>query len=78
LGSFAQSNIATDTTGNSNAQGYTVGYLQGLSKTTTAYVAYSAMTQGTAIANVTVLNDAITTSTGGASSVVAVGLSKKF
>lgn len=88
VASYAKSSIGLDTTGNSDASGYGVAYLQGMSKTTTAYVGYSATTQGTAINGVSVLNDAmggnITTATpsqmklGGGSSVIAFGLNKKF
>jgi hypothetical protein len=79
VASYAMSTIATDATKNSDAVGYTVGYLQGLSKTTTAYVAYSAMSQGSAINAVSVLGSTMTNvSLGGTSSVVAAGLSKKF
>jgi predicted porin len=74
--SYAGSNIATKT--NSNASGYTVAYLQGLSKTTTAYLAYSGMTQGTSSTGVTIANDLIATTAGGNSSILALGLSKKF
>jgi hypothetical protein len=65
---------------NTNASGFTVAYLQGLSKTTTAYVAYNAMAQDAASANVSVYNNGLTTNlaAGGSSSVIAAGLSKKF
>ena len=77
--SYAASNIAS--LSNSNASGYTVGYLQGLSKTTTAYVAYSGMSQGTATRAYSVDNSALSAATltaGGNSSMIALGLNKKF
>jgi predicted porin len=78
--SYAISTIGTNA--NTNASGFTVAYLQGLSKTTTAYVAYNAMAQDTSTKAVSVLNSvAPMTSgiaTGASTSVVAVGLSKKF
>jgi hypothetical protein len=79
LVSYAKSTVGTAT--NSDASGYTVGYLQGLSKTTTAYVAYSVMSQGTAINTYSVLGNALgggALTLGGSSSVIALGLNKKF
>jgi predicted porin len=72
--------LSTMAAANTNASGFTVAYLQGLSKTTTAYVAYNAMAQDAASANVSVYNNGLTTNlaAGGSSSVIAAGLSKKF
>jgi predicted porin len=71
-----------------NASSYAVGFLKPLSKTTTAYLAYSAVKQGDGTSGVTVANDLISTSGatttngvaggGGTSSILALGLSKKF
>jgi predicted porin len=81
--SYAMSSIGT--VANTDASGYTVAYLQGLSKTTTAYVAYNAMQQGAGAAGVTaatvsVVNSGFTgnLAAGGSSSIIAAGLSKKF
>jgi predicted porin len=81
--SYAVSSMAT--VANTDASGYAIAYLQGLSKTTTAYVAYNAMQQGagaagTTASTVSVMNSGVNTnlSAGGSSSIVAVGLSKKF
>jgi predicted porin len=65
---------------NSNATGFTVAYLQGLSKTTTAYVAYSATAQDNGTTAVSVLNDAVGVAgvAGASTRVIAAGLSKKF
>lgn len=66
---------------NSNGSGYSVAYLKPLSKTTTAYLGYSGMSQGTATNVYSVANDAIGGSAlakGGNSSVLALGLQKKF
>jgi len=76
--SYAKQNIGTDATSSSNASSYSVGLLKPLSKTTTAYVAYSAVSQGTGTANVSVANDLVSTTAGGNSSLVALGLQKKF
>lgn len=66
---------------NIDATGYTVAYLQPMSKTTTAYAAYSATSQGTGTRSVSVLGNALSAASltmGGSTSVIAVGLSKKF
>lgn len=67
---------ATDTNGSS----YSVGYLRNLSKTTTAYAAYSSVTNGAGTNKYSVANNGFTTglSNGGSSSLIAVGLRKKF
>jgi len=87
--SYAHASIGTDTTGNSDANSYTAGLLHPLSKTTTAYVAYSHAGNGTGSAAVSVDNSALgnngvgsngtqTASLGASSNVVALGLQKKF
>ena len=76
--SYAKSTIGTSTT-DSNASGYSVAYLNSLSKTVTAYVGYESMKNGSAAAEVSVLNDTFTKeAVGGTTSVVAFGLMKKF
>lgn len=67
------------------ASGFTVAYLQGLSKTTTMYAAYSSVSQGKNTASYSVLNNALAPSAaagwvsgGGSSNVLAVGLNHKF
>jgi predicted porin len=60
--------------------GYTVGFLKPMSKTTTAYIAYSAQAQSAGSA-FSVDNSALagaTLTAGGNSSVIALGLQKKF
>jgi len=89
--SYAGSNIGTAAPGTAgqNASSYAVGFLKPLSKTTTAYVGYSAVKQGDGTSNVTVANDVVGTQSstattngtfggGGTSSILALGLSKKF
>lgn len=76
VASYAASNIGT--AANSNATSYAVGFLKPMSKTTTAYLAYSGATQGTATTGVTVANGLLATTAGGNSSVLALGLMKKF
>jgi predicted porin len=62
-----------------DASGYTVAYLNSLSKTTTFYAAYSAMSQGAASTGYSVANDAVSgLAAGTGSSMVAAGLNKKF
>lgn len=74
----AQNGAASD----KNASGYTLAWLQAMSKTTTAYFAYSAMSQGANTAAYSVGNDALAGTTafanGTSSSMIAAGLSKKF
>jgi predicted porin len=78
---------ATNTmdTANTNGSGFTLGYLKTLSKTTTAYAAYSSVTNGSATHAYSVDNNAVAgsaatgwTANGGSSSLIAVGLRKKF
>jgi hypothetical protein len=62
-----------------DASGYTLAYLNSLSKTTTFYAAYTAMSQGSATGSYSVANDAIGgLANGTGSSMVAVGMNKKF
>jgi hypothetical protein len=81
--SFAKSTMAVADTGMS---GFTVGYLHTLSATTTAYVAYESVKNGSATSAYSADNNAVAGSTvpawattkGGSSSLLAVGLRKKF
>jgi predicted porin len=69
------------TAANSNGSGFTLGYLKTLSKTTTAYAAYSSVTNGSATHAYSVDNNILATSTlsnGGSSNLIAIGLRKKF
>jgi predicted porin len=71
----------TMATANTSASGASIGYLRTLSKTTTAYVAYSGVTNGSATHTYSVINNALSVGTltnGGSSSLIAVGLRKKF
>jgi predicted porin len=84
--SYARSTIGGGT--NVNGSGETVAYLQGLSKTTTAYVALERVTNGSAGSQYSVGNDGLanqpaglavgTMTAGGTSTLIAVGLNKKF
>jgi predicted porin len=75
--SYAKSTVGTST--DSDASGYAVAYLHNMSKTVTAYVGYEAMKNGSAVAQVSVLNDTFTKeANGGATSVIAFGMMKKF
>jgi predicted porin len=68
-------------TANSNGNGYTLGYLHTLSKTTTAYAAYHSMSNGTATNAYSVAANLVAggaTTLGGGSSLVGFGLRKKF
>ncbi len=62
-----------------NANGYTVAWLQGLSKTTTFYAAVNKVSQGVNTAQYSTLNNALAGGqAGGGSTLLAVGLNKKF
>jgi predicted porin len=83
LASYAKSTIGASTAGSAtasvNGSSYTVGYLQGLSKATTAYVALSKSTNGTNGTLYGVANDVLKPSTaGGSATMLAIGLNKKF
>ena len=76
--SYAKNTMAA---ANSSASGTTLAWLQGLSKTTTLYAAYSQVSQGSATNAFSVINGALSNanlSAGGSSTLFAVGLNKKF
>jgi predicted porin len=76
---YAASSI--NSSSSNGATGYSLAYLQGLSKTTTAYVAYSGITNGSNAQAFGVLNNATAGSTlslGGSTTLIAAGISKKF
>ncbi len=76
--SYASNTMAT---ANTNGSGYTVGYLRTVSKTVTGYAAYHSVTNGSATNTYSVVGNALSAATltnGGSSSIVAVGLRKKF
>ncbi len=76
--SFAGNKV---TAANSNGSGFTVGYLYGLSKTTTAYVAMNRMSNGSATRAYSVVGNALSNANltlGGSSTLLALGLNKKF
>ncbi len=63
------------------ATSYTLAYLQGLSKTTTAYAAVSRVSQDAGTNAFSVINDVLgggSMTAGGSSTLLAVGLNKKF
>lgn len=64
------------------ANGYTVAWLQGLSKTTTFYAAVNKVSQGVNTAQYSTLNNVLANAgpmtAGGSSTLLAVGLNKKF
>jgi predicted porin len=75
--SFAKSTIGTVT--DADASGYAVAYLHNMSKTVTAYVGYESAKNGSASSQVSVLNSGLSNvQAGGATTVVAFGLLKKF
>jgi predicted porin len=62
-----------------DGSGYTLAWLQGLSKTTTLYAAYSAMSQGDKAKAFTVVSSTLPgLANGTSSSMIALGLQKKF
>jgi predicted porin len=71
---------STSATASDNASGYTVAWLQGLSKTTTFYAAVSKMDQGIGTNAYSVVGNALggAVDMGGSSTMVAVGLKKVF
>lgn len=76
--SYAKAKMATAST---SASGETVGYLYSWSSTTTVYAAYSKMSQDTGTKVFSVDNSALgggNMTVGGSSSLIAVGLRKKF
>lgn len=64
-------------TANTNSTGYTLGYMHTMSKTVTAYAAYTAMTNDAGAA-IGVANTLVAPTAGGNSSLVGFGLRKKF
>ncbi len=84
LFSYAKSTLGSSTSGaglNKNGSGYTVAYLQGLSKLTTAYASLSKVKNGTNGGQYSIDNNAPSITgmkVGGSSTMLAVGLSKKF
>lgn len=75
--SYAKS---TSDTANAGGSGYTVGYLHTMSKTTTVYAAYEAVTNESAVSGFGVASNAFKSnlSLGGTQTLVGVGLRKKF
>jgi predicted porin len=67
---------------NAGGSGYTVGYLHTLSKTTTVYAAYEAVTNESAVRSYSVDNNLLSSGTtlslGGKSSLIGFGMRKKF
>lgn len=82
--SYAKATMDRDNlaAGDHNASGFTLAWLQSMSKTTTAYAAYSSMGQGDATKAYSVGGNAIggaaALANGTGSSMIAVGLNKKF
>ena len=79
---YAANKINSDTT--MSATGYSLAYLQGLSKTVTVYGAFSSITNGSGTGEFGVLNNATSgfsggaLSNGGSTTLIALGLNKKF
>jgi predicted porin len=67
-------------TANTNGSGFVLGYLHTLSKETTAYVAYESVSNGSATKAYSVAGNAVAAASpnGSSSSLIAVGLRKKF
>ncbi|MBI5006256.1 MAG: porin [Nitrosomonadales bacterium] len=80
LFTYAKNTIASTAAADS-ANGMTLAWLQGMSKTTTLYAAYSKMNQDSATRAYSVIGNALAAGTldlGGSSSMIAVGLKKAF
>ena len=68
-------------TANKSGSGMTLGYLYNMSKTVTAYAAYSSTSQDSGTRDYSVANNALSSASltlGGSTSMLAVGLRKKF
>ena len=80
VASYAKSKLAADGGVAGAGNGYVVGYLQGLSKLTTAYVALEKVTNNNDTYNpgFSVDNNAVGSIAGGSSTMIAIGLNKKF
>jgi predicted porin len=77
--SYAKNTIGGAT--NADGKGFVVAWLQGLSKTTTFYAAVEQVKNGSATRAYSVINNALAAPTltlGGSSTLIAVGLNKKF
>lgn len=77
---YAKNTIASTVGTADNGNGLTVAWLQGLSKTTTLYAAYSKMSQDSGTNAYSVIGNALggAVSNGGGSTLIALGLNKKF
>lgn len=81
VASYAKATIGTAAAGvNGNGSSYTVAYLQGMSKTVTAYGALSKVTNGSGTAAFSVANGLVAggATAGASSTMIAVGLKKAF
>jgi predicted porin len=78
--SYAKSTLGTTTAAaNSNGSGYTVGWLQGLSKATTLYATLTKVSNDSANSLYGVANNALAPATnGGSATMIALGLNQKF
>lgn len=77
LATYAKSKLSTaGVEGGGN--GFTVGYLQGLSKLTTAYATISKVSNNSNTFGYSVDNNALSSIVGGSSTMLALGLNKKF
>lgn len=78
VATYAKNSMAA---ANTDGSGFLLAYLHDLSKTTTAYVAFETVKNGSATNNYSVANNALSVATlpnGGSSNLFAVGLRKKF
>lgn len=76
---YAKGSIKSAAATDSDVSGYSLAWLNSLSKTTTLYAAYSGMSQGNSLTAYGVAGDKMSKlSAGAGSSMLAVGLNKKF
>jgi predicted porin len=76
---YAKGSIKSAAATDSDVSGYSLAWLNSLSKTTTLYAAYSGMSQGNALTAYGVAGDKMSKlSAGASSSMIALGLNKKF
>jgi predicted porin len=81
LFSYAKSTLGTSTVagGDQNGSGYTVGWLQGLSKATTLYATLTKVSNSSTGTTYGVINNVLPSATaGGSSQLIALGLNQKF
>ena len=76
--SYAKNKTTADGGLSTGGNGYTLGYLQGLSKLTTAYATLTKVSNNSNSIGASVDNNALGGGSNASSTMIAVGLNKKF